>query len=184
LFPTKSQLIEMIRLSARMRGQHIRDAVVLRRWLGTRNSLDFGSGVYSELRWTSKEPNGDPGFSAAETGSTTMSELPRWERPDTWRLVLSVGYTHTIADAVTLHLAVAAQQNLLFQGEIADPSKNLERLTLLGFGGVQVIGLRHTPLIRVHLRDWFALNFNASVSYDIARRFTEETYDAGASFVW
>jgi hypothetical protein len=157
--------------------------VDLRRWLGARSSLDFGAGAVSYLRWTSKDPSEAILF-PDDAESSMRSARSRWTKPDTWRLSLSAGYTHTLADAVTLHVSIAASQNLLVEGAFADLSESEERSTVLGIGGVQTMGLRPTPLVRVHVRDWFSLNANAAVRYDFARKFVEETYVAGASFVW
>jgi hypothetical protein len=143
----------------------------LRRWLSARSSLDFGFSVYSHFRYRSKDP--------IEL-SPESDESGRWREPDTWRNAVSVGYTHTLGDTVTLHLAAAFAQNVLWEGGLPDyggPSR--EHGLSVSFGGVQSIGLRPQPLVRVHINDRWSLNFNAAVSYSVDTRQVNETYTAG-----
>jgi len=59
-----------------------------------------------------------------------------------------------------------------------------ESALALSIGSFQSVGLRPQPLLRIHLRDWAALNADVSMRYRFERRMFEETYLAGASFVW
>jgi hypothetical protein len=151
----------------------------LRVWLGPRSSLDFGLGTMSRLRWTSDDPR------YLRTDPEDEEPPPRWQPPTTWRARLVAGYTHTLGDTVTFHLAAAVGQNLLFEGELVKPAAHSHETDLaLSFGSVQQLGLRQLPLLRIHLRDWVALNLDVGVTYRFSTRSTSESYTAGASFVW
>jgi hypothetical protein len=54
----------------------------------------------------------------------------------------------------------------------------------LAVGSVQSIGLRPQPLIRIHVRDWCAINLDSSIRYHFAHCTLEETYLGGTSFIW
>lgn len=76
-------------------------------------------------------------------------------------------------------------QNQWFDGEFANHhTRSREGSLRLGVGSVQTIGLRPQPLVRIHVRDWLALNVDASVTYDFAAVRLDEVYLGGASFVW
>jgi hypothetical protein len=153
----------------------------LRRWLGPRSSLDFGLGTFSRLRWTSN----DYPRELWEEGSMQGERPERWTPPDTWRVRLSAGYTHTLGDTVTLHLALSLAATPLYEGDFVSLSAHSDKSNLtLSFGSVQSIGLRPLPLLRIHVRDWVALNLNAGVSHNYATRTTQESYSGGVSFVW
>jgi hypothetical protein len=148
----------------------------LRLWLGPSSSLDFGLGFGSAMRWTSRDP------------SATWKErndFDHWQPPTTWRMRISLGCTYTLADTVTFHLAGTLSQNLLYKGDFVALKGHSDELSLaLSFGSVQEIGLRHIPLVRIHLRDWVALNLDVGFSYRFASRSVHESYTVGASFVW
>jgi hypothetical protein len=159
----------------------------LRQWLTPRSSLEFGLDFYSALRWHSRRenrvvfeiPNGSTPMSDAPQKLRRYHGTPRWVGPTTWRAGLTAGYTHTLADTVTLHLGAAFLQNVVYKGEL--PGIND---FVLSFGSVQTLGLRSLPLVRIHVTDWFALNAEVAVAYRFARKKTEETYMGGASFLW
>lgn len=146
----------------------------LRRWLGPRSSLDFGLSALSHLSWMSPFVIHREGEPPEQRGG--------WVPPTTWRGRFTLGYTHTIADTVTIHFAVGYAQSLLWAGELPHGPKEHRRA--LGFGSVQSMGLRPQPLLRVHIRDGLALNFDAALSWDVAWRSVEESYLAGLSFWW
>lgn len=148
----------------------------VRRWLGARSSLEAGVGlsslmsIYTGRRW---RPVGD------------SERVVDGQAPTSWRAKLSIGYTHTLADTVTFHIAFALEENLLLRGDLPDFSpRSRESALTLSFGSVQQIGLRRNPLLRVHLSDHFAFNLDAAVSHDFSRRRTRETYLVGASWFW
>jgi hypothetical protein len=150
----------------------------LRRWLGPRSSLDFGLSLTSQMRWNSY------GSDPFESDGTFQPE-PDWQPPTTWRGRFTLGYTHTIAETVTLHFAAGYSELLLWAGELPGGSvSNPERGAMLGFGSIQPIGLRPQPFLRVHVSDGFALNLDVAVSYSFATRNVYETYLAGVSFWW
>jgi hypothetical protein len=142
----------------------------LRRWLGERSSIDLGLSGSSHWRFHS----GD-----------ALPHDPRWQKPTTWRSTLSLGYTLTVADTVTFHIAAAFNQNQLYEGNTPQFSAHSKKSNMtLSFGSVQAMGLRPLPLVRVHLSDHCALNIDASVQYNLATKSTVESYTAGASFYW
>jgi hypothetical protein len=150
----------------------------LRRWLGPRSSLDFGLALLSGLRWNSNDVY-------TKTADGTYKQRRNWLPPSTWAGRFTLGYTHTIADTVTLHVAAGYGEILLWSGELPEGGTHgKEHGRSLAFGSVQPIGLRPTPLLRIHLRDGFALNLDAAVSYSFAKRTVYETYLAGVSFWW
>jgi hypothetical protein len=162
----------------------------LRRWFSARNSLDFSIGAVSTLSWASKNANGkvvtpepDPGSEASTTESPRVAN--RWILPRTWLASLSVGYTHTLADVVTFHVALALSERPAYNGNFTGDNPLTQRGALkLGIGSVQLIALRRQPLVRIHVRDWFALNVDAALTVDFGASRFEEVYLAGASFVW
>jgi hypothetical protein len=86
---------------------------------------------------------------------------------------------------VTFHFAVALAQNHLVSGDFVKPTWSGQDAALaFGLGGVQSIGLRSLPLVRIHVRDWFALNLDAAVRFIPSRQTAEDTYLVGASFLW
>ncbi|MFT3926580.1 MAG: caspase family protein [Myxococcales bacterium] len=167
--------------------------VDLRRWISQRSSFDFSLGASSGLRWIARDSgdhdvNPQPAQMTAESRLSASPESaypPRWTPPNTWRVHAAVGYTHTLADTVTFHLALSISQNQLWEGELADQSwRSPEGAVQLAVGSVQSMGLRPQPLIRIHVRDWFALNLDSSVRYHFAHDTLEQTYLGGASFIW
>lgn len=158
----------------------------LRYWFSPRGSFDFGLGAASPLRWTSRDPDEffvDP--MRADGQPSMYKDIPQWIPPTTWRAGLSLGFTYTLHDAVTFHLAAGLWENQWVSGDVTKHPWSSEGAALaLGFGAVQSIGLRPQPLLRVHVRDWFALNLSAAVHYFPALRRTEDSYLGGASFVW
>lgn len=158
----------------------------LRRWLSARSSLDFGLGAVSDLRWTSRDSIQVPQATSGTSSSIVNSpDTPQWTPPNSWRAGLFFGFTYTLADSVTFHFALSLSQNQLFRGELASHHlRSREGDLRLGVGSVQQVGLRPQPLVRIHVRDWFALNVDTSVHFDFARRRIEETYLGGASFLW
>lgn len=159
----------------------------LRYWVSPRSSLDLGFGLSSGLRWTQNHPDGLVATPRAvdASSSLTQPETPRWIPPTTWRSALSLGYTYTLSEVVTFHIAVAVAQNHLTSGDFVSPTWLGEDAALaIGVGGVQSIGLRSLPVVRIHVRDWFAINLDAAVHIVPSRHAIVETYLAGASFIW
>jgi hypothetical protein len=139
------------------------------------------------MRWTQHDSRGffqtDPVDESSSLTGPPKSE--RWIPPTTWRVAASLGFTYTLADVVTFHLAVSASHTALAAGDFVKPSwENQDGNFAIGVGSVQSIGLRPLPLIRIHLRDWVALNVSAAVRFFPAQQSIEESYLAGASFVW
>jgi hypothetical protein len=134
--------------------------------------VDFGVQAYSHFRYRSK----DPQFMEERTG--------HWDVPDTWRSALMLGYTHTLGDTVTLHFAAALAQNLLWNGSAPEFGANShEHAMSVGLGGVQTVGLRPQPLVRVHLTDRWSLSFNADLVYALDTRRVYESYTAGVTMI-
>jgi hypothetical protein len=145
----------------------------LRRWLTARSSLDFGVSFYSHLLYRSRELDEGVAAPAGRDGD-------HFEEPDTWRNAVSLGYTHTLGDTVTLHVAASFGQNLLWQGALPDyGAKSEQHAMAISLGGVQTMGLRPLPLVRVHINDRWSLNFNAAVTYRLDTGRAHETYTAG-----
>jgi hypothetical protein len=147
--------------------------VDLRWWLNGRSSIDFGVQAYSSFTYRS---HAQTLFEDPETGS--VQDLGHWDPPNTWINVLALGYTLTLGDSVTLHLAASFGQEVLVNGELPDFGEKSHAMSI-GFGGVQTIGLRPLPLVRVHINDRWSLNFNAAVNFRLDLKRTEETYTAG-----
>jgi hypothetical protein len=160
----------------------------LRRWLTARSSLDFSFGLLSSLRWAARPPPNSvivPKSDGSDAITRQLPESPQWTLPKTWQAAFSVGYTYTLADIVTFHFALALSQTQWIDGHFADHHLDSRQSSLrVGIGGVQNIALRPLPLVRIHVRDWFALNVDASVTYDFAWQGLDDVYLGGASFVW
>jgi hypothetical protein len=105
--------------------------------------------------------------------------------PDTWTVQLTAGYTHRLAEVVTLNLAVAVAGNALASGDLPtlgwrEPSFD----PLVAIGAVQRRGLLPQPLIRVDVSETMALDVYAAVAYQLATRTITESYLGGASWAW
>ncbi len=135
-------------------------------WLNPRSSVQTGISFASTFRWSGNEV-GNP-----NTG------------PDSWRARIGLGYTYTLANAVTLGIGIGYAQNLVRDGEFVRFSHENARASVLTFGSVQSLGFRQRPLIQVHLTDSWALDAFVGVSYDIASREFEEAYAAGFTSVF
>jgi hypothetical protein len=160
---------------------------VLRKWLSPRSSLIFGTGLSAPGAYQSGDSyqpraigldgmgkNGQP-------NTVTSGSSP----PLTWRGQLWSGASHTLGDTVTLGFALNLGDNLVYRGEIGPFSAHSNRANLtLGLGAVQSVGLRPLHLVQVHVNDWMAINLDAALEYRFATRLVDESYTAGASFVW
>jgi hypothetical protein len=156
--------------------------IQLRKWTSPRSALTFGWGAASEFRYHSTESTYTL---ETDLGPRTVSTSPKLSPPDTWRTTLSAGFAHTLADTVTLQLAVSFQYNVLQDGSLAPLAIESRRAQLaLNVGSVQSIGLRPQHLVQVHLSDHVALNFDAALNYRLADRAVHESYLLGASFLW
>jgi hypothetical protein len=133
----------------------------MRWYLTPRSSLNLGVRTSSEYRYT------------GATGSEGL---------DSWPYAVSAGYSHTLADAVTLNVAIQFNQYLFDDGEFASAVR--ARRPTVQLGGVQARALRPLPLVQVHLSDVTSLDGYAGIAYDFDEDKLEETYMAGASFVW
>jgi len=155
----------------------------LRAWLTTHSSLDFGFGVTSRFHWRSvKDPYPPTPGAIVVIGP---ERTPQFDPPDTWRASVSAGYTYTLADSVTFHVALSFSQNLLYEGDF--PRLGARRAAsdmVVSIGSVQSIGLRPQPLVRIHLSDAFALDLYVSVRDRLAAHKIEETYLIGFSRIW
>lgn len=110
---------------------------------------------------------------------------PASSPPDTWTVQLTAGYTHRLADVVTLNLAVGVAGNAVASGDLPtlgwrEPSFD----PLLAIGALQRRGLLPQPLIRVDVSDTMALDVYAAVAYQLATRTITESYLGGASWAW
>jgi hypothetical protein len=153
----------------------------LRKWLSARSSITVGVGTWSRFRYHSKDSSG---AIFHEEGQPVRAR-PKREPPDTWRGRLEAGITHTLGDTVTLHFSVSVAQTLISDGEPGPFAPQSERGGLtLGFGAVQQVGLRPQHLLQVHVTDHVALNLDAALHYGFAHNTVQETYLAGASFLW
>ena len=86
---------------------------------------------------------------------------------------------------MTFGFALNLSDNLFYRGEIGPFSAHSKRANLaLGIGAVQSVGLRPVHLVQVHVNDWMAINLDAALEYRFATRQVDESYLAGASFVW
>ena len=148
-----------------------------RSWLTPHSSVDFSAGVRSRFIWHGKQPHEDP---------NVIELVPRDRRkvvpPDTWRGTFDLGYTATLADSVTLHVAAGVSVNALFEGGVS--TRRADAGVTLSLGSVQSIGLRPQPLVRVHLSDTVALNFDAALHYQFAQHTIAETYMVGITSLW
>jgi len=151
----------------------------LRTWLSPRASLTFGAGTWSRFFYHS-----DTAVYVDANGQRSVT-VPKNSPPDTWRGFLNAGANYTLGDTVTLHFSVAVTQNYVVDGEFGPFAPESRRGALtLGFCAVQAVGLRPQHLLQVHVTDYFALNLDASLHYRFANNSVQESYLAGASFVW
>jgi hypothetical protein len=127
------------------------------------------------LRWAGKAVE-------FRTDDGQVVRTARFSPPDTWRASASVGYTQTLADSVTLHLALEASVNALHEGKVS--TRRTDADVALAIGSVQTIGLRPVPLVQVHLSDSFALGLDASVQYSFGTRAVSEAYLIGFTKLW
>lgn len=156
----------------------------LRWWLTQECSLDFSLGMISMMRWRSKQEDAWT-QDMQETNFHTPPYKEQWIPPTTWRAGLSLGFNYTLADTVTLHLALSLNQRQWLDGEFTDHHpRSAEGDMRVAIGSVQTIALRPQPLVRVHIRDWIALNVDASVAFELAHKSVDERYLGGASFFW
>jgi hypothetical protein len=155
----------------------------LRVWTSFHSSFDFGVRFSSHFRWRSGDglcKYRDPNDIAVVCDDDDAPFAPK-----TWRASVTAGYTHTLADSVTLHFAVSLSQNVLYEGSFPrfGPSR-AENDWVLGIGSVQVLALRAQPLVRVHINDTFALNFDAALRKGFAQRRFDDTYSLGFNVFW
>jgi hypothetical protein len=97
----------------------------------------------------------------------------------------TAGYTHRIADLVTLSLAVGIAGNAVASGDL--PTLGWRELSfdpLVALGALQRRGLLPQPLIRVDVSETMALDVYAAVAYQLATRTITESYLGGASWAW
>jgi hypothetical protein len=128
-----------------------------RRWLGDAHSFILGVGAYSD-------------------GATG----PLAKQPTTWRARLSLGWDVTIRRVVTLHLAVALDEDVLNQGSWVTPAASDPAFDwTLRIGSVQTLGLRPLPLIQVHLNRWLSLDGHAGVAVKLRDGSLQEHYMLG-----
>ncbi len=102
--------------------------------------------------------------------------------PRTWGSTWSLGYTHTLGEAVTLNIGAGYVQRVLFRGGL--PGNRAELGSRIELGSVQTIANRLQPLIRIHLGDLASLDVRVSAQYDFSTRSFEETYMFGTTFIW
>ena len=131
----------------------------VRAWLGRALNLVFNLGAYSD-------------------GSLGAIE----RAPRTWRARAGAGIGLTLRGAVTIHLGVALDENLLVDGRlpavaVGDPAFDLT----LRVGSVQTLGLRTLPLVQVHLSRWLSIDGHAGVAVKLRDGGLEEFYLLGAS---
>jgi hypothetical protein len=138
----------------------------MRIWLSPRSSLDFGIGlttpfsthrhaVACEDAVCEKEPGKQPAFGLVRN-----------------RMV--IGYSRTIADAVTLGLAAGLSHNVLLDRGSPEVS----------FGSVLMRGMRHAPLVRVHLSDAVSIDGYASLGYSFGQKTRSESYLLGTTSIF
>ncbi|RLB52937.1 MAG: hypothetical protein DRJ42_13435 [Deltaproteobacteria bacterium] len=135
-------------------------------WVSPRGSLVGGLGFGSAFRWSSAD---NPSLSVEQA-------------PTTWRLHLAAGYSHTLAEVVTLSLFAGYSQALIHEG--GAPTGRGEWRVRVVLGSVMDLALRTVPLIKVHLGDVVSLDGHAAIEYDFATESVEETYMLGATFVF
>ena len=139
--------------------------VDLREWVFGGQSLNFG------LR-------GKSGGVRRFTGDGRLS-------PDTWIAEGVAGYSHTLGDAVTLNLSVAAAMDVTYEGRWPNPAGAVDEQGLgVGIGSVQERGLRSLPLIQVQLTEALTLDLYASIRKKLKSGDLFETYMLGLSWTW
>ncbi len=153
--------------------------LAVRKWVSARGAFTLTLGTGSILRWHARETHW------TDADGMEQQTPPKLVAPTTWRSGLSLGFMHTLADAVTLHFSLSLSQNLTYEGEFGPFKAHSPRGALaLGLGAVQWVGLRPQHLVQVHLRDYCALNFDAALQYSFVKRSLDESYLIGASFLW
>lgn len=95
----------------------------------------------------------------------------------------SVGYSHTLNDAVTINISLTLRDHILddWQYDGTFGSQGAKDLVLT-VGSAMNRGLRPLPLLQVHLTDTFSLDAYAAVSYGVGNNVINDTYMAGFSW--
>ena len=95
-------------------------------------------------------------------------------RSDDLALGVFLGDSFTIADRVTISIALQYEQRLIAS----------QPLPSLRLGSVQGFGVRPIPLVRVHLNDHVAIDGHVALTYDFFEEGLEETYMIGSTVLW
>ena len=129
-------------------------------WLGPRGSLNFGLS----------------GTSFGELGS-------QHQRPTTWQAKLTMGFTWTLADAVTLNVGLSYRQRVLQEGQLVGASP-ADRDGAIGLGSVQDFGWRRLPLVQVHVTPRLSLDGYAGYEWSLSSGAFSDTYLGGLTWDW
>ena len=144
-------------------------------WLTPRSSLDVGLGVSSRFITSDRVVMCTEG-ECPPLGSDAASSF------GIVRNRMTLGYSTTIADVVTLGIAAGVSHNLLVGGDA--PRGAAEHDVELSVGSVLMRGLRPQPLVRVHLGDVFSIDGYASAGYRFGTSTRTESYMLGATWTW
>lgn len=143
-------------------------------------TFSYGLGLGLDLRlWPTTEQGLLVSLAAASEGAAGGVRV----LPTTWRTRIGLGYGLTVRRVVTLNLALALEQNLLYTGRLADPSPTGAELDLtLRLGAVQSLALRPLPLIQVHLNRYVSLDGYAGLGIRLRDNSLQEHYLLGLTF--
>lgn len=127
--------------------------VGVRQWLGADNSLNLS------------------------IDASTMAGASRQHKvnPDTWDAAASIGYSHRIAEVVTVNLGLAVGSGVSERGRF---QLHAPRLSL---GSIQAIGMRQLPLVQVHVMDKLSIDGHVGVSIDLKQGSVRDSYLVGVT---
>jgi hypothetical protein len=111
---------------------------------------------------------------------TTVGLLPRASSFTVWKSGVTLGYTWTIRDAVSFHVAAGLAENLLRGDAVAIWGPSNEGTFMIG--SVQSVGYRALPLVQVHVRDNLSIDAHASLKVGLKSRELRDNYLIGVTW--
>ncbi|MGC4120955.1 MAG: caspase family protein [Myxococcales bacterium] len=125
----------------------------VRQWLGPNNALNVTAGTWTQ---------------------GAVSSLQK-VNPDSFDAELGLGYSHRIAEVVTVNLGVSLAAGLSEKGRAR--LHNLE----LRLGSIQELGMRPLPLIQVHVMDKLSVDGHVGIAIDWEKGAVRDSYLIGVT---
>lgn len=154
------------------------------RTVGSHGDFTWGASALGAFFWRQHPPE-IVLIACAGPPATCAGPEPSSPSSNTWTVQVTAGYTHRLANIVTLSLAVAAAGNAVANGDLPTLGWREHSFDpLVAIGALQRRALLPQPLIRVDVSETMALDVYAAVAYQLATRTITESYLGGASWVW